>query len=85
MKPVREARFADRLRAHAPISEHQLQRELDLPGARRSCADDASRGTVTAPRKHNLIRVREICVIEDVEGLRPELQIQLLVDFNSLE
>src|SRR5439155_23973783 len=42
--------------------------------------DDSSGGAVAVARENNLIRVREIGVIENIEDLGPELQIQSLTD-----
>src|SRR2546428_7606179 len=57
-------------------SEQQLQRELDLPRGRCGVCDDPARGAVVGALENNLIRVREIGVIQNIEYLRTELQIQ---------
>ena len=67
------------------VSEHQLQRELDLPRGGRRRVDDSGRGTVVVTREHNLIRVREIGVIENIERLGTELQIHFLINSYLLE
>src|SRR2546422_4285056 len=69
-------------------SEQQLQRELDLPRGRCGVCDDPARGAVVGALENNLIRVREIGVIQNIEYLRTELQIQAFAHsdlFNSEE
>src|SRR5437899_9175578 len=67
------------------ISELQLQRELDLPRCRgRRCNDPARRAVLGALEK-NLIRVREVGVIQNIERLGAELQIQSLTDSHPLQ
>src|SRR5437764_419120 len=78
-------RFCAFLRLRSSKSEHQLQRELDLPRCRGRIGDDAGRRTVVGPCEHDLIRIREIRVIEDIERLCPELHIQSLADSHLLE
>ncbi len=53
-------------------SKYELQRELELTreGGRR--CNDATRGAVLGARENNLIREREIGVIENIEHLGPE-------------
>src|SRR5712691_1393139 len=69
----------------AHFSEQQLQRELYLPRGRGRVCNDATRGTVLGALENNLIREREIGVIENIERLGPELQLQCLTDFHVLE
>src|SRR2546426_9061571 len=45
----------------------------------------ARRWADSSARKNDLVRGREIGVIENIEGLRTELQIQFLVDGELLE
>src|SRR5437773_5544014 len=66
-------------------SEQQLQRKLDLPRCRGRRRDDAARGAVLVALEKNLIRVREIRVIQNIERLGAELQIQSLTDSHSLQ
>src|SRR2546426_11951771 len=65
-------------------SEQQLQRKLDLPRRRRGGVNDPARGAVLGALEENLIRVREIRVIQHIEHLGPELQIQSLTDSHPL-
>src|SRR5438093_8854988 len=67
------------------ISELQLQRELDLPRGRGGSVNDAARGAVLGALEENLIRVREIGVIQNIEHLGPELQIQSLTESHPLQ
>src|SRR5438034_8207476 len=66
-------------------SEQQLQRELDLPRCRGRRRNDSARGAVLGTLEKNLIRIREIRVIQDIESLGAELQIQSLTDSHSLQ
>src|SRR5436189_522247 len=66
-------------------SEQQLQRKLDLPRCRGRRRDDAARGAVLVALENNLIRVRQIRVIQNIERLGAELQIQSLTDSQSLQ
>jgi len=47
--------------------EQELQRELDLPRGRGRLSDHACRWADRSARKNDLVRVREIGVIENVE------------------
>src|SRR5437660_9704705 len=67
------------------ISELQLERELDLPRVRGGRCNDRARGAVLGALEENLIRVREIGVIQNIEHLGPELQIQSLTDSHPLQ
>src|ERR1043166_1809494 len=67
------------------VSELEPQRELDLALAVRGFSNDPGRtGNLTA-RENDQLGVSEVRVIEDVEGLEPELHIQLLLQRNPLE
>src|SRR5207249_6959471 len=68
-----------------PILELQLQRELDLPRVRGGRCNDRARGAVLGALEENLIRVREIGVIQNIEHLGPKLQIQSLTDSHPLQ
>src|SRR5258706_249963 len=68
-----------------PRSEYQLQSELDLP-RRGGGGRDRSRGrTVAASGECDDARRPEIRTIQNVEKLRPELQIHTLFDRNIFE
>ena len=67
------------------LLEHDLQRELDLSRGRGRLFNHARRWADSSARKNDLVRGREIGVIENIEGLRTELQIQFLVDGELLE
>src|SRR2546425_8753936 len=56
------------------ISELQLERELDLPLVRGGRCNDRARGAVLGALEENLIRVREIGVIQRSEEHTSELQ-----------
>ena len=75
--------LADPLRG-GNASEQQLERELDLPRGRGGSCNDSARGAVLGALENNLIRVREIRVIQNIERLGPELQIQSLTDSHLL-
>ncbi len=60
--------------------EQQLQRELDLTRCRGGRCNDPARGAVLGALENNLVRVREIGVIQTIERLGAELQIQSLTD-----
>ena len=66
-------------------SKHELHRDLDLPRSPDRRGKDPRRGAVATAGESDWIRVREIGVIEKVEGLCPELQIQSLIDSDLLE
>src|SRR5712691_10105132 len=74
---------------HPSELEQQLQRELKLPRARGRLVDlarrRAVRGTGTVSIESDRIRQREIGVIQNIEHLRPQLQIQSLADSDPLE
>src|SRR5205809_5278854 len=65
--------------------EHQLQRELDLPRGPIRLSNHACRWADPSSRKNDLVRGSEIGVIENIDGLRPELQSQFLADGELLE
>src|SRR5438093_4356475 len=67
------------------ISELQLERELDLTRGRGGRCNDPARGAVLGALEKNLIRVREIRVIQNIERLGAELQIHSLTDSHSLQ
>src|SRR5438034_3923303 len=67
------------------ISELQLERELDLTRGRGGRCNDPARGAVLGALEKNLIRVRKIGVIQNIEHLGPELQIQSLTDSHPLQ
>src|SRR6266568_6005789 len=66
-------------------SKQQLQCELELTRGPVGLGNHAGRGADRTAIENDLIRVREIGVIEKVESLRPELQIQFLADGELLE
>src|SRR5439155_13027203 len=68
-----------------PTLKQQLQRKLDLPRGRGRSCNDRARGAVFAALEKNLVRVREIGVIHNIEHLGPELQIQSLTDSHPLQ
>ena len=68
-----------------PLSELQLQRELDLPRGRGGRGNDPAQWAVLGALENNLIRIREIRVIQNIERLSAELQIQSLTDPQSLQ
>ena len=63
----------------------QLQGKLDLARRRRSAGDDAGRGAIVITLEYHRVGFRKVRVIENVEGLRPELQVPLLIDADLLE
>ena len=65
-------------------SEQQLQRELDLPRGRGGRCNDSAQGAVLGALEDNLIRIRQIGMIQNIERLGAELQIQTLTDSHSL-
>ena len=67
-----------------PLSELQLQRELDLPRRRGGRGNDPAQWAVLGALENNLIRIREIRVIQNIERLGTELQIQALTDSHPL-
>ena len=67
------------------LSKKQLQRELDLPRARGCVGDLPCRRAETGTRENDLVRNREIGVVENIEGLCPELQIPFLANSELLE
>src|SRR5437773_11234151 len=77
--------LSSRIRVLPTSLEDQLQRELELTreGGRRQ--NLATRGTVFGSLEKNLVRVREIGAIEDIERLGPERQLQSLSDCHVLE
>src|ERR1051326_6744775 len=54
-------------------SKHELHRELELSRGSVRLSNHARRGAVSIAIENNLIRVREIRVIEKIKHLRPEL------------
>src|SRR5437868_1734668 len=66
-------------------SKYQLQRKLKLARGPVRLSNHARRGADSTAIENDLIRVREIGVIENVESLRPELQRQCLGDGELLE
>src|ERR1043166_5054533 len=66
------------------FSEQQLQRELDLTRGRGGRCNDPAQGAVLGALENNLIRVRQIGMIQNIERLGTELQIQPLADSHSL-
>src|SRR5439155_23662902 len=81
--PLRDG-FAPHL-SQGEVSEYELQSELDLPRGRGRLGNHAGRGANFIAVENDLIGVREIGVIENVEGLGPELQIDCLPDGELLE
>src|SRR5207247_5271604 len=77
--------LSSRIRVLPTSLEDQLQRELELTreGGRRQKL--ATRGTVFGSLEKNLVRVREIGAIENIEHLGPERQLQCLTDCHVLE
>src|SRR5437867_11260472 len=67
------------------LLKYDLQRELNLARGRGRLFNHARRWADSSARKNDLVRGREIGVIENIEGLRTELQIQFLVDGELLE
>jgi len=68
--------------------KHQLQGKLELPRGRRrrNLPGRVAIGVFGAvANKNDRIRVEEIRVIEEIERLRPELQVKSLVDTELLE
>jgi hypothetical protein len=63
----------------------EFQRELDLARGPIRLGNDAGGGADSAAVEDDLIRVREIGVVENVEHLRPELQIHFLGNRELLE
>src|SRR5579864_1209457 len=57
----------------------KFQRELEFPRGRRR-RNLPGRLAVAASLENDIVRVKEIGVIEDVEGFCPELHIHFLVD-----
>ena len=70
-------------------SEHQLQRELDLPRGRGRTGNLAGgiaiAVVVAVALEHNEIRVSEIRAIQNIERFRAELQRHALPDGNPLK
>ena len=64
-------------------SKNELQRELELPREPRR-GNLPGRLTVVASLENDIVRVNEIGVIENIEGLHPELHIQSLADSKPL-
>ena len=56
-----------------PSSEQELQRELNLALAVRRLGDDSGRGAETSAREEDRIRSIEVCMVQNVEELRPKL------------
>ena len=67
------------------LSEQKLQCELELARCRRRAGDDARRGAVVISLEYHGVGFRKVRVIENVEGLRAELQIPLFIDADLLE
>src|SRR5439155_11226357 len=67
------------------ISELQLERELDLPRGRGRIYNHPARGAVLVTLEKNLIRVRQVGVIQNIERLSPKLQIQALTDSHPFQ
>src|SRR5437867_12387475 len=67
------------------MSELQLQRELDLPRGRGRIYNHPARGAVLVTLEKNLIRVRQVGVIQNIERLSPKLQIQALTDSHPFQ
>src|SRR5438445_5500878 len=65
--------------------EHQLQRHLKLARSRCRAGNDPSRGTNAGACENSNGWLPKVGAIEDIEGLRPELQIPSLVDGDLLE
>ncbi len=65
-------------------SEKDPHRKLDLALARGSIGNDAGGRANAISKKHDSIGCIKVCVIENVERLRPELQIPFLVDAELL-
>ena len=83
-----EIDFLNRMPSAAPAeSELEPQRELNLPpvSVRSRCGKDACRGADVSARKNVEIRRIKVRVIQQVENLRPELQIQSIVQRNPFE
>ena len=73
------------VKASTAGSKQKLQRELDLPRGSGRVGKGSRRGADAGAREIDLSRVREICVIENIEGLHPELQIESFIDSELLE
>src|SRR5712692_8364902 len=73
------------LRRNRARSKQELQRELELPRGPIHLRDETRRGADVGAIENDLSGVREIGVIENIEGFRPELQKQFLVDLELLE
>src|SRR5438132_5903704 len=82
---LRSGLFSHAASRLARTSENQLQRELDLSRGRGRICNDPTRRAVIAARENNLIRVREIGVIQNIERLGAELHIQSLADSYPLQ
>src|SRR5439155_240413 len=66
-------------------SELEPQRELDLALAVRGFWNDSGRACNLIARENDQLGVCEVRMIEDVEGLDPELHVQPLLQRNPLE
>src|SRR5439155_2806816 len=85
---LREARLAVGLATSAMRkrgSELEPQRELDLALAVRGFWNDSGRAGNLIARENDQLGVCEVRMIEDVEGLDPELHVQPLLQRNPLE
>src|SRR3989441_2358740 len=78
-------KFRDEFQNSRAKSKQELQRKLDLPRRRCRICNDPTRRAVLGALENDLIRVREIRVIENIERLGPELQLQSLSDSDVLE
>src|SRR2546425_5142474 len=82
-------KFGVRLRISPQNSEHQLQRELDLPRGGGCVSNLAGRLAVTivsaVALEDHLIRESEIHVIQNIERFRAELQRHALPDGDPLK
>ena len=67
------------------MSEHELQRELDLARGRSRARDDPGIGVYIAPREDHRIGFCKVRMIENVEGLRSKLYTPPLIDADLLE
>src|ERR1019366_9423039 len=66
----------------------QFQRKLDLPGRSRGCVYQTRRRNPSASGVEDSAVIdgrAEVGMVEQIEQLRPELQIELLRDFVVLE
>ena len=64
------------------LSKKQLQRELDLPRARGCVGDLPCRRAETGARENDLVRDREIGVVERIEGLDAQIEPQPIAPGN---